>query len=36
LTPYAMMEALAASDEFKSRPRNLVAPTLAAFPFLSV
>jgi hypothetical protein len=33
LTPYAMLRTLADSAEFRSRPRSLVAPTSAGFPF---
>jgi hypothetical protein len=33
LTPCEMLQTLAASVEFRSRPRSLVAPTSASFPF---
>jgi hypothetical protein len=33
LDPFALLRALANSDEFTARPRSLQAPTTAAFPF---
>jgi hypothetical protein len=33
LTPYALLWTLADSEEFRSRPRSLMAPTAAGFPF---
>ncbi|MGA2044380.1 MAG: DUF4214 domain-containing protein [Roseiarcus sp.] len=32
MTPFNLLRALAASDEFRARPRQLVAPSSAAFP----
>ena len=33
LTPHTMMRTLASSDEFRSKPRSLIAPTMGGFPF---
>jgi hypothetical protein len=33
LTPFGLLRTLAESDEFRSRPRSLVAPTMDGFPF---
>jgi hypothetical protein len=33
LTPFALLAVLAASDEFRSRPRQLVAPNTSGFAF---
>jgi hypothetical protein len=34
VTPFAMLETLASSTEFRSRPRSLGAPNTAGFPFV--
>ena len=33
LTPFNLLRTLADSDEFRSRPRQLIVPTMAGFPF---
>jgi len=33
LTPFGLLRTLADSDEFRSRPRQLIVPTMAGFPF---
>lgn len=34
VSPFAMIETLANSTEFRSRPRSLVAPNMVGFPFV--